>query len=144
LFQLDPNTRHLKYIKPDVYQPDAVRAWSLDSPRLSLMLDVAQSWLEKSAHRLGIDDRVQIIRKEKAVGLICPDRGLAREQLDELALGVQEALRNHGDDEIPFCAFNGGSDVWCDVGNKLIGVGMLRGYIECEGSETLVCLWFNL
>jgi IMP and pyridine-specific 5'-nucleotidase len=141
LFQLDPKSRHLRYIKPELYQPDAVRVWS-DSPRLVLMLDVAQSFLEKSAGRMGIASRVEIIREEKAVGLICPSGGLAREQLDELALGVQEALRvwNQGGDEIPLCAFNGGSDVWCDVGNKLIGVGMLRSYIDCEGGETLV-LW---
>jgi IMP and pyridine-specific 5'-nucleotidase len=108
------------------------------------MLDVAQTFLKKSADRLGISQRIQIIRKAKAVGLICPSGGLSREQLDELALGVQEALRNHGD-TIPFCAFNGGSDVWCDVGNKQIGVGMLQEFLQCEGNQTLVwgVNWFN-
>eukprot|EP00842_Homolaphlyctis_polyrhiza_P005492 jgi/Hompol1/5944/HPOL_000909-RA len=38
---------------------------------------------------------------------------------------------------IPFCAFNGGSDVWVDIGNKLIGVGMLQEMLNCLGHETL-------
>ncbi|KAL2913971.1 IMP 5'-nucleotidase [Polyrhizophydium stewartii] len=38
---------------------------------------------------------------------------------------------------IPFCAFNGGSDVWVDIGNKLIGVGMLQEMLGCAGRETL-------
>ncbi|KAI8928459.1 IMP-specific 5-nucleotidase [Entophlyctis helioformis] len=38
---------------------------------------------------------------------------------------------------IPFCAFNGGSDMWLDIGNKLIGVGMLQEMLGCLGHETL-------
>ncbi|KAJ3046629.1 IMP 5'-nucleotidase [Rhizophlyctis rosea] len=38
---------------------------------------------------------------------------------------------------LPFCAFNGGQDVWVDIGNKLIGVSILQRWLGCEGGETL-------
>ena len=38
---------------------------------------------------------------------------------------------------IPFCAFNGGNDVFMDIGNKLIGVSILQGFFGAEGHQTL-------
>ncbi|KAJ3213816.1 IMP 5'-nucleotidase [Dinochytrium kinnereticum] len=38
---------------------------------------------------------------------------------------------------LPFCAFNGGSDAWVDIGNKLIGVKILQDYLKTAGHETL-------
>ena len=38
---------------------------------------------------------------------------------------------------IPFCAFNGGNDVWLDIGNKLIGVKILLNWLGAEPHETL-------
>ena len=40
------------------------------------------------------------------------------------------------DAPIPFCAFNGGSDVWVDIGNKLIGVQILQNYLNAKPGET--------
>jgi IMP and pyridine-specific 5'-nucleotidase len=86
--------------------------------------------------------------------MIAGDSPLSREQLDEFALAVQRRLNNYqhaqrmkgiqnGTQEIadltplPFCAFNGGSDVWLDVGNKLIGVQILQEYLGTRPNETL-------
>jgi IMP and pyridine-specific 5'-nucleotidase len=61
-------------------------------------------------------------------------------------LSTQRQLRNFQDTllvssseapRIPFCAFNGGSDVWVDIGNKLIGVQILQEYVKSNGQETL-------
>ena len=38
---------------------------------------------------------------------------------------------------VPFCCFNGGSDVWLDIGNKNIGVQILCEYLKCQGQNTL-------
>jgi IMP and pyridine-specific 5'-nucleotidase len=66
--------------------------------------------------------------------------------LDEFALSTQRQLRNYQETllaasskapRIPFCAFNGGSDVWVDIGNKLIGVQILQEFIKANGHETL-------
>lgn len=37
---------------------------------------------------------------------------------------------------IPYCAFNGGSDVWVDVGNKLIGVQVMQKLLGASPAET--------
>eukprot|EP00959_Pyramimonas_sp_CCMP1952_P362566 7592780-Pyramimonas_sp.AAC.1 len=33
---------------------------------------------------------------------------------------------------IPFCAFNGGNDVFVDVGNKSLGLEALMRYLKCD------------
>ena len=38
---------------------------------------------------------------------------------------------------IPYCAFNGGSDAWVDVGNKRVGVQVLQAYLGIEPAETV-------
>jgi IMP and pyridine-specific 5'-nucleotidase len=38
---------------------------------------------------------------------------------------------------VPYCAFNGGNDVFVDVGNKNIGLNTLMRYLGFEGSEAL-------
>ena len=50
--------------------------------------------------------------------------------------------KNHGctdqqEPGLPFCAFNGGSDVWVDVGNKLIGVHVLQHHLGTLPETTL-------
>jgi IMP and pyridine-specific 5'-nucleotidase len=84
---------------------------------------------------------------------------LTREQLDEFALATKHELNRYqyliskressidlleGSTSrlimpvpIPFCSFNGGNDVFVDVGNKLIGVSMLLDYLKCRNEETL-------
>ncbi|KAK3267486.1 hypothetical protein CYMTET_23958 [Cymbomonas tetramitiformis] len=54
--------------------------------------------------------------------------------LEEIALTVQEQIET----DLPFCAFNGGGDVFVDVGNKRLGLTALQKYLgNCHGSETL-------
>ncbi|KAJ2559677.1 IMP 5'-nucleotidase [Coemansia sp. RSA 1933] len=106
------------------------------------VLDVAEHELRNSIARMGIDARV--IRKARAVGIV-PQRQLTREQLDECALSAQVALLKNqgtpraqpGDAPIPFCAFNGGSDCWVDIGNKLIGVRIIQRLVASPAAATL-------
>jgi IMP and pyridine-specific 5'-nucleotidase len=56
------------------------------------------------------------------------------EVLEETALSVQYALSGY---EIPFCAFNGGNDVWVDVGNKALGIRALQKWYHIDERECL-------
>ena len=38
---------------------------------------------------------------------------------------------------LPYCAFNGGNDVWVDVGNKHLGVRSLQAFLKVEPKDTL-------
>lgn len=119
-------------------------------------MDVAQKTLEDRAREMGLQDAVNIVRKDRAVGVVPNGVVLTREQLDEFALSAQRQLNAHQkhlhrrahpnspitpqpyyNNTIPFCAFNGGSDVWVDVGNKLIGVQILQQFLNTKGEETL-------
>ncbi|KAJ3298727.1 IMP 5'-nucleotidase [Borealophlyctis nickersoniae] len=154
LFRYDFSTQHLVYIKPDEYKSFAANGTTY-ADRIADLLDVAQETLEECADVMGLKENVQIIRKDRGLGVV-PNQGtrLSREQLDEFALSAQRRLNNHqhamsvrrkripsSSDEpwapLPFCAFNGGQDVWVDIGNKLIGVSILREHVGAEGNETL-------
>lgn len=74
-----------------------------------------------------------IIRKERAVGLI-PGAPTIYEVLEELAITVQQQLV---DAPLPFCAFNGGGDVFVDVGNKSLGLEALMQYLKFNPSQVL-------
>ena len=93
----------------------------------------------------------------KGIGVVHKqDVELTREQLDEFALSTQRKLKNYQHIlvqkqkrgltltesekmmmDIPFCAFNAGSDVWVDIGNKLIGVQILQEHFGFHSHETL-------
>ncbi|KAJ3345828.1 IMP 5'-nucleotidase, partial [Kappamyces sp. JEL0680] len=130
LFQYDAEQHHLVYIEQDVYQPQWMKLWSRNEEQIQALLDVAQTHLATRIEEMGLEDRVGILRKKRAVGVNPkPGASLTREQLDELALSIQSKLNAHQMSPaamalplVPFCAFNGGSDVWVDIGNKLIGV----------------------
>ncbi|RHY27650.1 hypothetical protein DYB32_006638 [Aphanomyces invadans] len=74
-----------------------------------------------------LDMPAKILRKERAVGIYNPtDKRFVYENLEEIALTVQHVLRHT---TIPHCAFNGGNDVWVDIGNKALGISALQHYV---------------
>ena len=44
-------------------------------------------------------------------------------------------LQNQLQSDLPFCAFNGGNDVFVDVGNKSLGLEALMNHLACTPSE---------
>ncbi|KAJ3024294.1 IMP 5'-nucleotidase [Thoreauomyces humboldtii] len=146
LFRYESASGHLRYIDPEVYQPESVKKWSNNAGRITEMLDIAQSTLEQCAREMGLEAAVGVLRKDRAIGVV-PNEGthLTRETLDEFALSAQRRLNNFqraqyiraSEEPVPFCAFNGGSDVWVDIGNKLIGVQMLQEFLGTTGNQTL-------
>jgi IMP and pyridine-specific 5'-nucleotidase len=100
--------------------------WNEDE--IQSLLDIAETTIIKSMKELRL--RGSILRKKRAVGLYPkPNQLIPREALDETVLRVHEMLNQHESVKLPFCAFNGGSDVWVDVGNKRVGVEMLAAYL---------------
>ncbi|TPX37804.1 hypothetical protein SeMB42_g02723 [Synchytrium endobioticum] len=166
LFRYDPHTHHLASIPEDAYHGKAEignYTWPIAPQRIKELLDVAEAALRECIDWMGVRDKVTFVRKARACGVVAsPGCHLTREQLDELVLSVQGQLTTYqsykravagrnaaaaaavpddepaiGDEILPFCAFNGGSDVWVDVGNKLVGVHLLQQHLGAGGHETL-------
>ena len=103
------------------------------------LLDVAESTLNEAVEEMKM--KAFLIRKARAVGIVQradTKHRLRREQLDESVLRVQHNLRKLGSN-VPFCAFNGGNDVFIDIGNKRVGVQALQQYLG-DGLEPSQCL----
>eukprot|EP00750_Incisomonas_marina_P029273 INCI7089.2.p1 GENE.INCI7089.2~~INCI7089.2.p1 ORF type:complete len:418 (-),score=70.33 INCI7089.2:559-1812(-) len=132
LFQCNKDA-HLEYIDPQRWQPGVFDYSPAD---VVPVLDKAQSVIETCVAELGIQAR--LIRKERAVGIIpkVPGHRLKREALDETAYAVSSALKKQFLN-VPFCSFNGGNDVFVDIGDKSIGI---RGLLKLTGIAKEHCL----
>lgn len=110
---------------------------------INSLLDVAERTVKESIIDLNI--RGRIIRKLRSVGLVPVSSSsnhhfIPREALDETVLRCQtniSAMNDGTGPNLPFCAFNGGRDVWVDVGNKRVGVQVLGSYLGVEGKDIL-------
>ncbi|CAG8590539.1 861_t:CDS:10, partial [Diversispora eburnea] len=121
------------------YQPEYIRTWSEE--QIKAILNVAQENLQRCVDDMKLP--CTVMRKSKAVGLV-PQQNVKifREQLDECVLSSQHRIvsflqLSQKQNSLPFCAFNGGCDVWVDIGNKLIGVQILQEYLGATPAETL-------
>lgn len=74
---------------------------------------------------------MQVVRKERAIGVV-PKGTVVYEQLEELAISTASHLL---DMPVPFCAFNGGADVFVDIGNKSLGLHALMKYLGAKSEQ---------
>ncbi|KAK4494046.1 hypothetical protein PRZ48_015233 [Zasmidium cellare] len=137
LFAYTPDVKHkLEWIAPEAWQLPEMSTWTEDN--IKNLLDVAESALKQCVSALNMP--VSVLRKSRAVG-IYPPAGvkLAREQLEETVLVVQRILEmSPAGKKIPFCAFNGGNDVFVDIGDKSWGVMACQRYFGgIEGGRSL-------
>lgn len=137
LFRFDPDSdARLSYVKRDEWLLDEMRAWSEGD--ITELLDLAQSALEACASNLSLP--AAVLRKDRAVG-VYPINGVRinREQLEETVLVVQNTVQSSAvGSRLPFCAFNGGNDVFVDIGDKSWGVRACQRYFGgIEPSRTL-------
>ena len=120
------------------YLPEAPANWN--DEEITSLLNVAERTVQDSLKELNL--RGKLIRKKRSIGLV-PSKSserIPREGLDETVLRVVEDAQkmNQGaGPSLPYCAFNGGSDVWLDVGNKRVGVQVLQSYTGIKSSQTL-------
>ena len=108
--------------------------WSDES--ITTLLDIAENVFIESVKEQKL--RARIIRKKRSVGLIPINEELiSREALDETVLRAHDALNHHKGLSLPYCAFNGGSDCWVDVGNKRVGVQILQAYLDIPPEKVI-------
>ncbi|XP_057831128.2 IMP-specific 5'-nucleotidase 1 isoform X2 [Cryptomeria japonica] len=119
----------LEFVEDKLWQSEDMLHWKEQD--IQKLLDDAQCALKSASARLHLP--VEIVRKPRAVGAI-PKEPTIYEVLEEMALTVQMQLV---DAELPFCAFNGGVDVFVDIGNKSVGLGALMSYLHKRPYETL-------
>jgi IMP and pyridine-specific 5'-nucleotidase len=103
------------------------------------LLDIAERSLRDSAEAMRLP--ALVIRKERAVGIVHAHHGgkFPREQLEEAVLAAQKTLElSEVGKRIPFCAFNGGNDVFVDIGDKRLGVLCCQKFFgNVTGGQTL-------
>ncbi|KAH7358610.1 IMP-specific 5'-nucleotidase [Plectosphaerella cucumerina] len=150
LFAFDPDAPHLLTPVPreDWLTPE-MASWSDDS--ISALLDVAEGALRECVRSMRLP--ATILRKDRAVGIIASDPSIRipRESLEETVLVVQKILELSAlgipvgggraasppipaDKRIPFCAFNGGRDVFVDIGDKSWGVTVCQNWFGGPGT----------
>lgn len=96
-----------------------------DERDVQTLLDTAETVLRDMTALLHMP--TEILRKDRAIGIInTSHKRLLYENLEEICLTLQHELQ---DTIVPFCAFNGGNDVWVDIGNKALGIQALQKYV---------------
>lgn len=154
LFRFLPHSGNLEFIDGDEWWLPAMRKWN--QAKLAEIMNSSYDHLKFLRKKFHLDDdsKTKIIRKERSLGIIpVNDYKIQRETLEEIVLsllamldklltvnkphpinllgnvdnddGVEEAFSS----DIRACAFNGGSDVWVDIGDKSLGVAALQRYL---------------
>lgn len=123
------NNYHLEFVEDKLWKSEDMFLWKEQD--IQKLLDDAECALRSASARLHLP--VEIVRKPRAVGAI-PKEPTIYEVLEEMTLTVQMQLV---DAMLPFCAFNGGTDVFVDIGNKSVGLGALMSYLGKRPYDTL-------
>jgi IMP and pyridine-specific 5'-nucleotidase len=143
LFKFSLDSPHLlQWVPRQSWILDEMQTWT--EPMIQALLDKAEAALRECVHNLNLP--AEIIRKERAVGIIpsSPNLRFARESLEETVLVVQKILEmSPVSQTLPFCAFNGGNDVFVDIGDKSWGVLICQKFFgdmmgrRIEGRRTM-------
>lgn len=122
----------LAFVPDSEWKSEFMASWREDD--IHELLETAERLLLEGAERLRLP--VSVVRKERAVGVV-PSAPTIYEVLEELALTVHAGLLAGPTPNLPFCAFNGGNDVFVDVGNKSIGLEALMRYVGVGPAQAL-------
>ncbi|KAK4149108.1 IMP-specific 5'-nucleotidase-domain-containing protein [Chaetomidium leptoderma] len=138
LFEFSPSSPHLLAAVPrERWLTPEMANW--DQRDIAQLLDVAEAALRDCIKRLNLP--ATLMRKDRAVGII-PDppetTRIPRESLEETVLVVQKILELSSAGRhrrVPFCAFNGGRDVFVDIGDKSWGVNVCQRWFGASSSS---------
>jgi IMP and pyridine-specific 5'-nucleotidase len=142
LMEFEETAKHcLRYVHRREWVLEAMMNWN--EPAIQKLLDVAEEAFHSCIKTLRLEAKV--LRKERAVGIYASDQSikLTREQLEETVLVVQQVVESSlengpGQVEIPFTVFNGGADVFMDIGDKSLGVQACQKWFGgIQPAETL-------
>ncbi|KAM3565213.1 hypothetical protein MY1884_000286 [Beauveria asiatica] len=153
LFEYSQSSPHrLAPVPRSQWLTPEMASWSESD--IAALLDVAETALRDCIRSMNLPAR--LIRKDRAVGIIPdpPHVQIARESLEETVLVVQRILElgslglreqaaaaaskigGAAPDHkrgVPFCAFNGGRDVFVDIGDKSWGVAVCQQWFGRRG-----------
>ncbi|KAK3364401.1 IMP-specific 5-nucleotidase [Lasiosphaeria hispida] len=135
LFEFCPASPHLLAPVPIArWLTPEMAGW--DERDIDQLLDVAEAALRDCIKSLNLP--ATVMRKDRAVGIIplTPDLRIPRESLEETVLVVQKILELSSagrSRRVPFCAFNGGRDVFVDIGDKSWGVTVCQRWFSSSG-----------
>jgi IMP and pyridine-specific 5'-nucleotidase len=149
LFVYDDSADHfLRHIPRREWILEAMHDWN--EAAIQQLLDVAEGAFKSCIKTLQL--KAKVLRKERAVGIYAAEQSekLTREQLEETVLVVQQVIESSrlpplptsptvsakpsspkastssleppSHAHIPFTVFNGGADVFLDIGDKSLGV----------------------
>eukprot|EP01068_Selenidium_serpulae_P016888 Selendium_serpulae@DN6332_c0_g1_i17.p2 len=129
-----------EHCRLEVVPEDKWREEPHDVNEIQQLLDIAEASMSGLIKDLGL--RATVLKKERAVGLVPGgDAGKRRapkgsgggslkyEILEEAVQRIRHDINNSGC-KITYCAFNGGRDVWVDIGDKGDGLKALQRYLQ--------------
>jgi IMP and pyridine-specific 5'-nucleotidase len=135
LFEFSPSAEHLLAPVPrSRWLTPEMNSW--DQSDIAALLDVAEAALADCIKNLNLP--AAVMRKDRAVGIVPspPETRIPRESLEETVLVVQKILELSPvgrSRRVPFCAFNGGRDVFVDIGDKSWGVAVCQRWFGGAG-----------
>lgn len=144
LFQYNEINGHgyFRRIEEAYWMPKSIQEWSISD--INATLDLVENCFKSLKISLKLPDETKIIRKKKAVGLVPGEfydtelgknikLFLQREALEEIVLNIQSCLELFEPaSRLKFSCFDGGNDVWCDIGGKDIGIQILQTFYDPE------------
>ncbi|KAK7973400.1 hypothetical protein PG996_007627 [Apiospora saccharicola] len=142
LFEFSAGSPHLlEPVAREQWLTPEMAAWS--ETNIESLLDVAEAALRDCIKTMNLP--ATLMRKDRAVGIIptSPTVRIARESLEETVLVVQKILemsvggRGFDNSVVPFCAFNGGRDVFVDIGDKSWGVNVCQKWFGGGGGQMI-------
>ena len=140
MFEFSPTSPHLLAPVPqERWLTAEMSTWSDAS--IKALLDVAEAALGDCIKTMSLP--ATLMRKDRAVGIIPSDPSvrIPRESLEETVLVVQKILElsvggtDRNNKIVPFCAFNGGRDVFVDIGDKSWGVSVCQDWFGGKGGN---------
>ena len=127
LFQCNSQLE-LVEISTQEFQTAEMKNWS--DKDIKHFLHLAAESLKEAVTRLKIENYTWI-EKERSIGMVpglkTNGHRVSYEELEEIAKTVASGLKGV---TLPYCAFNGGRDVWIDAGNKRIGIECLQHFVQ--------------
>ncbi|KAI1472335.1 IMP-specific 5-nucleotidase [Daldinia caldariorum] len=147
LFEFSPTSPHLLSPVPrERWLTAEMASWS--DAAITALLDVAEAALRDCIKNLNLP--ATLMRKDRAVGIIPSPATvrIPRESLEETVLVVQKILElsvvggrdfdNNNKQLVPFCAFNGGRDVFVDIGDKSWGVSVCQQWFGGSDAQSRI------
>ncbi|KAI5307007.1 IMP 5'-nucleotidase [Ascosphaera pollenicola] len=128
MFRYSSDAPHLNDVIPrNEWALEEMLAWTEED--IQSLLDVAEAALRDCRSNLNLPGN--LLRKPRAVGIWpLPGCQIPREKLEESVMVLQQVVeKTEVAKRLPFCAFNGGNDVFIDIGDKSYGVRSCQKYL---------------